>query len=58
MYVLNPATGGTTLVYSDSQASFQFANVVIFYCPADVNADGFVNGDDYDSFASDFENGC
>ncbi|MFO0834992.1 MAG: laminin B domain-containing protein [Phycisphaerales bacterium] len=26
-------------------------------CPADFNHDGFVNGDDYDAFASLFENG-
>ncbi|MCC6970801.1 MAG: hypothetical protein IT434_11350 [Phycisphaerales bacterium] len=55
IYSFNPSTGGTTPLYSDSQASFQFANVVTFYCPADVNADGFVNGDDYDVFASFFD---
>jgi predicted outer membrane repeat protein len=27
-------------------------------CPADLNQDGFVNGDDYDAFASRFEAGC
>lgn len=27
------------------------------YCPADVNHDDFVNGDDYDAFAEGFENG-
>ncbi|MFO0835411.1 MAG: hypothetical protein U0638_10590 [Phycisphaerales bacterium] len=55
IYVLNPATGGTTLMYAETLASFQFANVVTFFCPADVNADGFVNGDDYDTFASFFD---
>ena len=30
-------------------------NVVLIVCGADVNHDGFVNGDDYDSFAEGFE---
>ncbi|NUQ53935.1 MAG: hypothetical protein HUU19_14725 [Phycisphaerales bacterium] len=55
VYVLDPATGLTEAVYSDSNGSFQYANVITFYCPADVNADGFVNGDDYDAFASAFD---
>ena len=25
------------------------------YCPSDINADGFVNGDDYDTFAEAFD---
>jgi hypothetical protein len=25
------------------------------YCPADINTDGFVNGDDYDAFADAFD---
>ncbi|NUQ52153.1 MAG: hypothetical protein HUU19_05585 [Phycisphaerales bacterium] len=29
----------------------------VFNCPPDVNSDGFVNGDDYDAFASAFESG-
>ncbi|MBL8760392.1 MAG: hypothetical protein JNL50_03735 [Phycisphaerae bacterium] len=29
----------------------------VFNCPPDVNSDGFVNGDDYDAFASGFEAG-
>ncbi|MFO0834417.1 MAG: GC-type dockerin domain-anchored protein [Phycisphaerales bacterium] len=33
----------------------QSANVVLIVCGADVNHDGFVNGDDYDSFAEGFE---
>lgn len=33
------------------------AMVVVGFCPADLNADGFVNGDDYDLFAELFESG-
>ncbi|MCC6968816.1 MAG: PD40 domain-containing protein [Phycisphaerales bacterium] len=29
-----------------------------FPCDADYNGDGFVNGDDYDYFVADFEEGC
>ncbi len=53
--VLTTATGAITPVYTDSNANFQYANSVTFYCPADMNADGFVNGDDYDAFASSFD---
>jgi hypothetical protein len=28
---------------------------IVFECPADVNHDGFVNGDDYDAFAEAFD---
>ncbi|MFO0833918.1 MAG: GC-type dockerin domain-anchored protein [Phycisphaerales bacterium] len=35
----------------------QSDNVVLIVCGADVNHDGFVNGDDYDSFAEGFETG-
>lgn len=27
-------------------------------CPADIDRNGFINGDDYDYFAESFENGC
>jgi hypothetical protein len=30
--------------------------VFVDLCPADVNNDGFINGDDYDAFASAFDN--
>ncbi|MCC6969699.1 MAG: hypothetical protein IT434_05700 [Phycisphaerales bacterium] len=35
----------------------QSDDVVLIVCGADVNHDGFVNGDDYDSFAEGFETG-
>lgn len=36
---------------------FDGAQVWVVYCAADVNGDGFVNGDDFDNLASAFENG-
>ncbi len=39
---------------SSGQAVYTFT---INYCPADVNHDGFVNGDDFDAFVAAFEFG-
>lgn len=36
---------------------FDGAQVWVVYCAADVNGDGFVNGDDFDDLAGAFENG-
>lgn len=36
---------------------FDGAQIWVVYCAADVNNDGFVNGDDFDNLASAFENG-
>lgn len=36
---------------------FDGARVWVVFCAADVNNDGFVNGDDFDNLASAFENG-
>lgn len=43
-----------TRVYEGPFAADQFTQIV-FACPADVNHDGFVNGDDYDVFADAFD---
>ena len=53
-------SGSYTVVISNSCGTLESnpAILTVNPCPADLNADGFVNGDDYDSFASAFENGC
>lgn len=45
-----------TRVYQGPIAAGQIVPIA-FACPADVNSDGLVNGDDYDSFADVFESG-
>lgn len=45
------AVGINGVAYSGTYGAYQEA------CPADLNADGFVNGDDYDLFAEGFEGG-
>lgn len=52
---------GVTILFGGSTSSAQFNGDTweLEYpsCPADFNHDGFVNGDDYDSFAEPFESG-
>ncbi|NUQ52263.1 MAG: hypothetical protein HUU19_06145 [Phycisphaerales bacterium] len=45
--------GNPTLYVADGGGSVW----MILHCPGDYNNDSFVNGDDYDAFASDFEAG-
>ncbi|MFO0835472.1 MAG: GC-type dockerin domain-anchored protein [Phycisphaerales bacterium] len=45
--------GNPTLYVADGVGSVW----MILHCPGDYNNDSFVNGDDYDAFASDFEAG-
>ncbi|NUQ54028.1 MAG: hypothetical protein HUU19_15235 [Phycisphaerales bacterium] len=44
-------------VVSDTNGSVTSSQAFLIFCAADFNCDGFVNGDDYDSFASYFEEG-
>jgi len=44
----------TSPTYEDGNLGFRVSHV---FCAADFNYDGFVNGDDYDFFASFFESG-
>ncbi len=52
-------SGSYTVVISNSCGSLESnpAILTVNPCPADLNADGFVNGDDYDAFASAFDAG-
>ncbi|MFO0836820.1 MAG: S8 family serine peptidase [Phycisphaerales bacterium] len=52
-------SGSYTVVISNSCGSLESNPAVLTVnpCPADLNADGFVNGDDYDAFASAFDAG-
>ncbi|NUQ51159.1 MAG: immunoglobulin domain-containing protein [Phycisphaerales bacterium] len=48
---------GAVNVCSAAQSDAATLAVAATCCPADFNADGFVNGDDYDAFAEFFEEG-
>ncbi|MFO0834989.1 MAG: M12 family metallopeptidase [Phycisphaerales bacterium] len=49
--------GNYSCVVSNCSGSATSASIAVLVCAADFNCDGFVNGDDYDSFASMFEAG-
>lgn len=44
-------------IVSDTTGSVTSSQAFLILCAADFNCDGFVNGDDYDFFASFFEDG-
>ncbi len=52
-------SGSYSVVVSNSCGSIESSPAILTVnpCPADLNADGFVNGDDYDAFASAFDAG-
>lgn len=55
--VLDPVSGAAVPVLTSAAMNAHYAAIVTFTCPADVDLNGFVNGDDSDAFAFYFSIG-